>query len=78
MNSLTNFLDKWMPEGERSIEFGKDFVDVVQEISRNAFLIGIHKADQDNAARRDCGSNWSSAGWFAFGCFSCWVLLRMA
>jgi DNA-binding GntR family transcriptional regulator len=64
-----------MPENENAIEFGRDFTEAITEVAHNAMLIGIHRADQENARLRDKrAARMSPWFWFLAGVVSTCVL----
>jgi hypothetical protein len=76
-NRVGHFVDKWMPENENAIEFGRDFTEAVQEVANTAMLIGIHKADQENARLRDKWAvNMPPWFWFILGAVATWLTMR--
>ena len=80
-SSVANFVDKWMPEDLTAIEFGQDFSNAVGEIASSSILIGIHKADQENARLRDRNLNALAFRCFMFGIVVgsviAWLLLKL-
>lgn len=75
---VRQFVDKWMPENENAIEFGRDFTDAITDIANASRMIAFHEADQENARIRDrWGGNLPPWVWFVAGIITACVLQNL-